>query len=324
MKSFVTGLLIGALVCGAAVWRFHSEPEAEKPAQEEKGKDHVEHSKDGEVSVKLEEEERQQMGLRTQPVAKAAFQPEIKAFGRVLNATDLPLLQAEITVAEVALKGSKAAFDRLKKLNGEVGNVSAQKVEEADEAMKKDEVAVQAARVKLMSAWGQGVAGRADLAALTERLAANKAALVRLDLPPGSATTSKSARLALPGNEDHPLEAEILGPAPVADPVTQSTSLICLVAAEGWTPGAAVIGFLPTGKEAATVSLPRSALLRHEGRVFVYQRHEDEFARVAVELQHAAGDAWLAKAELKAGDEIVVVGAQQLLAEELKGQTEED
>src|SRR3569623_3569697 len=114
MKSFVTGLIIGALVCGAAVWRFHGEPEAEKPAPEEKTKDHVEHSKDGAVSVKLEEKERQQMGLRTQPVAKAACQPEIKAFGRVLNATDLPLLQAEITVAEVGLKGSKAAFDRLK------------------------------------------------------------------------------------------------------------------------------------------------------------------------------------------------------------------
>ena len=326
MKTFLTGLLIGALLSGAAVWRFHGDAAADEPAaKEDKPKDHVEHAKDGAVSVKLEDGEQKQMGLRVEAASAASLRPETIAFGRVLNAAELPLLRAEINVAEVALKGSKLAFDRLKRLNGEAGTVSEQKVEEADEAMKKDEVALQAARVKLMTAWGQAVAERSDIEALAHQIAANDAALIRLDLPPGVTLKATTVRVALPGNEDRTMAAEILGPAPAADPVTQSASLICLIKARAWVPGAAVVGWLSDGaKEVAAVSVPRTALLRHEGVVFVYQRHDDEFARVPVEPAQALGDKWLVKGGLKAGDEIVVTGAQQLLAEELKGQTEAD
>ena len=56
----------------------------------------------------------------------------------------------------------------------------------------------------------------------------------------------------------------------------------------------------------------------------MYQRKaEGEFLRVPVTLQAALGDAWLAGGA-KAGDAIVVTGAQQLLSEELKGRMEED
>ena len=325
MKTFLTGLIIGALICGSAVWRFHEpEPKAEAK-EEEKAKDHTEHEKDGTTSIKLEDEEQKQMGLTVVAAKEAKLIAETKAYGRVLNAAELPLMLAEISVAEVALKGSKLAYDRLKRLNGEVGTVSEQKVEEANEAMKKDEVALQTAHVKLTTAWGQSVAQRPDIEALAKQISANEVALIRLDLPPGDGIKSTTARIALPGSEDHPLSVEILGPAPAADPITQSASLICLAKAKAWVPGAAVIGWLASddkGEEA--VSVPRSALLRHEGMVFVYQKHDDEFKRVPVEPARASGDAWVIKGELKAGDEIVVTGAQQLLAEELKGQSAEE
>ena len=326
MKSFLTGLLIGALVTGAAVWRFHGGAlDEEHPAGEAKPKDFVEHAKDGTASVKIEDEVYKQMGLRTAPLKALRTKAEAKAFGRVLNAAELPLHLAEINVAEVALRGSKLAFDRLKKLRGEAGTVSEQKVEEADEAMKKDEVALQSAHVKLLTTWGQAVAERKDLAELVRQIAANETALVRLDLPPGEVAGIKSARVALPGAEDRSMPAEVLGPAPQADPVTQSASLMCLVKAKGWVPGAALVGWLAgDGKDDSGVSVPRTALLRHEGVVFAYVKHEDKFTRVPVTLVRTLGEAWLVTEGLKAGDEVVVAGAQQLLSEELKGQSEPD
>ena len=325
MKSFITGLIIGGILCGAAVWRFHGPPEEEKDANKEEAvKDHVEHEKDGTTSIKLEEEEQKQMGLRVAQVKEAKLTTETKAYGRVLNAAELPLMLAEISVAEVALKGSKLAYDRLKRLNGEAGTVSEQKVEEANEAMRKDEVALQTAHVKLTSAWGQAVAKRPDIESLAKQIAANEVALIRLDLQPGEGLGAAKARVALPGSEDHPVNVEILGPAPAADPVTQSASLICLVNAKAWVPGAAVIGWLSgEDKGDAVISVPRSALLRHEGMVFVYHKHDDEYKRVPVELSRAQGDSWLVKGELKVDDEVVVTGAQQLLAEELKGPAED-
>ncbi|MDB6116966.1 MAG: hypothetical protein JWO08_747 [Verrucomicrobiaceae bacterium] len=327
MKTFIIGLLIGAILSGAAVWRFHAEPPATEAAHEEEHpKELAEHEKDGTVSVKIEEAGQKQMGLRFEVLTALPLQPETQAYGRVLNAAELPLLLAEINVAEVGLKGSKLAYDRLKRLNGEAGTVSEQKVEEAQEAMKKDEVALQSAHVKLVTTWGETVAGRSDIQALAEQITANAAALVRLDLPPGLAFNTKTARVALPGSEDKAMEAEVLGPAPTADPVTQSASLICLIKAKGWVPGTAVIGWLHEegAKAESAIAVPRTALLRHEGVVFVYLRHEDEFTRSPVDLTVAMGDKWLAKGGLKAGDEVVVAGAQQLLSEELKGQTEED
>ena len=58
--------------------------------------------------------------------------------------------------------------------------------------------------------------------------------------------------------------------------------------------------------------------------MFVYRRHDDEFTRVPVEPARPVGDAWLVRGGLKAGDEIVVMGAQQLLSEELKGPSSEE
>jgi multidrug efflux pump subunit AcrA (membrane-fusion protein) len=69
------------------------------------------------------------------------------------------------------------------------------------------------------------------------------------------------------------------------------------------------------------VVLPRGAVLRHEGRTFVYlQTAADTFERKAVTLGRPAGDEWFVGEGFKPGDKVVTVGAQELLSEELKGQ----
>ena len=86
--------------------------------------------------------------------------------------------------------------------------------------------------------------------------------------------------------------------------------------------GATVTGFLKLSGEAkAGVTVPRSAVVRSNGATWVYlQTGDDTFERVEVALDHPLDDGWFVAKGLKAETKVVVVGAQQLLSEELKGQ----
>ncbi len=53
------------------------------------------------------------------------------------------------------------------------------------------------------------------------------------------------------------------------------------------------------------------------------QTGDDLFQRVEVSLERPLENGWFTSAGVKPGDKVVVVGAQQLLSEELKGQAEE-
>jgi hypothetical protein len=177
---------------------------------------------------------------------------------------------------------------------------------------------------RLVLGWGKGVASQADLPAFVQSLVSQQAALVRVDVPLGERLTAPptGGRVAPLGAPENLAEAQYLGPAPSADPQTQSLGHLFLTKVDPPPPGTAVLAWLTIpGPSQSGVILPRSALLRHESRTFVYlQIAEDTFERKAVTLGRPAGDGWFVGEGLQPQDKAVVVGAQQLLSEELKGQ----
>ena len=86
------------------------------------------------------------------------------------------------------------------------------------------------------------------------------------------------------------------------------------------------MGWLEVSNEKQTeMAVPSAALLYHAGEVFVYvQGTGDDFTRVSVEVDRPYESGWLLHDGLKAGARVVVVGAQQLLSEELKGKGGEE
>ena len=61
--------------------------------------------------------------------------------------------------------------------------------------------------------------------------------------------------------------------------------------------------------------MPRAAVLRQDGRAFVYvEAPPGSFERREVSLLRPRDDGWLATGSLAAGDRVVVRGAQELLA----------
>jgi hypothetical protein len=326
VNKVIAGILAGVVLGGAAAWIFlRPSPSAEK-AEPEGGaatESFVHTDANGVVQIKLDQDTQARMGLKVSPLTAVQVQPEAKAFGRVLDPAPLAERMAERDSAQAALVASTQELDRLKTL-AQGQNASAKAIESAESAVRRDEAAVDTAKAHLLMGWGRALASRPDLPILVHSLLDEEAAVIRVDLPLGESLKDPPARarVASLSQPDSPLEVEVLSPAPVVDPQMQGQGFLLLCKSRALQPGAAVKAWLAlSGHAESGVAVPREALLRHEAEVFVYvQTGEETFVRRPVSLDRPLDAGWFVREGLKATDKVVVVGAQQLLSEELKGQ----
>jgi len=150
----------------------------------------------------------------------------------------------------------------------------------------------------------------------------NSRPVVRLAWPADAGASAPPALELETGEPGRRVPARLLGPAAEADPLTRRP--VYLYRAErGWpgsVSGAAVVAVVPRGAAAqAGVAVPDSAVVQWEGLAWVYVvRRPGAFARVRVPTGRPIPGGWLAGRPLRAGDSVVVVGAEQLLSEEFR------
>ena len=330
MKRILPGLLIGLALGAVGTWLLlkshHDEHEEKKPEAAHKEESHVIKT-NGQTLVKLDEKEQQSAGLKLAPLEATTLRPEARVFGRVLDASPLVQSQSEIMLARSALDASQKELARLKTLAADQ-NTSARALETAEALARRDQIALETAQMRLVSTWGKGVAGQNDLPAFIHSLASMETVLARLDLPFGSGAEGlpTGVRIAALTAEEKLLPAVLLGPAPSADPQVQGQGFLVHLKTASLPPGAALSGWLSLpGEEEKGVLVPRSALVRHAGEAFIYvQRSPGLFERHEVELAHPLEKGWFVAEGLKAGESIVISGAQQLLSTELKGEGGEE
>jgi len=310
------------------VW-FYEQQHAGAGAKEEKKEEKkepsfVQHTTNGETFLKLDAETQSRMGLKTEPLPAAQLKPEVQGYGHVLDPGPLATLLVEAASAKAALDASTKEFERLKLLHDQGQNASARALETAQAAMKRDQIQLDSVQPRLLLGWGKAVASQSDLPGFLHSLADREAALVRIDLPLDQALKSppSGGRLAAITSPENFVPGQFLGPAPNADPQMQSQGFFLLQKSSPLPPGSAVVGWLDVpGETESGVCVPRSALLRHEGEVFVYlQTGDDAFTRKQIELDRPIEKGWFVHEGLKPNDKVVIVGAQQLLSEELKSQ----
>ncbi len=357
MNKVILGIAIG-LALGAAgtvilvkypeVADFLRLPKAgkedEPPAPAEEP--FIQHDSSGQTVVKLDPKEQSLIGLKVMPLVAAEAPAEVKGFGRVLDPAPLAALVTEGASAQAALQASTKEYERVKTLFSQDQNASARALETAEAAMNKDRVALESVQLRLLAGWGKEIASRPDLQTFVVSLAARQAALIRVDLPLGDRpmTLPVSGRVAPVGVPDNAIDAQILGPAPTTDPQTQTEGYLLLVGAsprgrpssgQAQEPapaaGATLVAWLAVpGPARSGVIVPREAVLRHQGQTFVYLQKDDVFQRKAVTLERPIGNGWFVAvgannhSPLQPQAKVVVVGAQQLLSEELKGQGGEE
>jgi hypothetical protein len=278
----------------------------------------------GARAVRLDPGAQERLHLQVVPLAPAAVQPEVKGYGKVLDAAPLSALFTELASAQATLAASQNEYQRVKTLAAR-DNASERALEAARAAAERDRLLVQSARERIALSWGRAISDRSDLQDLVRRLAALEDLLVRIDLPAGEALASEPVRahLASLREEAPPAPAQFLSRAPSTDPQIQGQGFLFLMKNSlQLAPEAAVTGYLELRGEALQgVSIPRSAVVLYQRRTWVYVEVAPQaFERKPVDLAVPVDSGWFVTEGLRPGDRILVSGAQVLLSEELKSQ----
>lgn len=272
--------------------------------------------------VKLDPEAQKRAGLKTVRLTSLQYQPELTAYGRVVDPAPLAALVTEVSGAQASYAASNQEFERLKKLQQDQ-NASLRQLQAAEAAAQKDRITLDSAKQRLVLGWGRKIADQATSANWLQSVTRLESALVRVDLLAGESLPRppENARLETLRGGDRPLEAVYLSPAPLVDPLTQGQGLFFTVRTNttDLTPGAAIEAHIPIPGAAQTgVVVPRGAVLRYEGQTWVFvQASDNGFARRQVTLGQALDNGWLVSSGLAANDSVVVEGVQILLSEEL-------
>ncbi|HVY69012.1 MAG TPA: hypothetical protein VHH73_03750 [Verrucomicrobiae bacterium] len=321
-----TKLRLGlALMAGVAMSLSGCHPGADsaKPIATEKDKEKGKEPKSGPGVVRLEAEAVKKIGLQTETLKAAKFTPELKAYGQVLDPTPLAATVAELIPAMASAQNSRQEFERLTELHAQ-DNASTRALQAADLAAKRDQLAVEAALTRATLAWGKRVTSHPDLPGFVQSLVSLENALVRADLPAGQMLKEPPARALIFTLQESapPLAGEFFSEAPMVDPQSQGQGFFFLVRnpPTSLRPGATITATVPAGGEASQgVWIPRAAILRVEGKAWVYEAaSETEFHREEVNLEHPGAQGWFVTGDLKAGDKVVTTGAALLWSEETK------
>ncbi len=279
----------------------------------------------------------------------ATLEPRFTPLERVDLRTRLTTAQADVAATTASLEAARAAFERTKTLNAEGKTASDRALQEADARLKAESARLKAA-AETVSAIDASITARSgatgpiplslerggdviELAAqpgetlesgqAVLRVATFDRLLARVMLPSGARPPGdvRAARIVPLGREDRVLEGKRVALA-ASDPQFPGDTFVFGVDAADLPlrPGMALTAYLQVPGEAAKgVLLPRAAIVRQEGALWAYVRTaEDKVTRRPLERAVPAEAGWFVPAGFKAGEALVVAGAQQLLSEELK------
>jgi hypothetical protein len=329
----IASAIVGALIAvvflkkGSAAESAAATPPAEQPRVV---------VENGEPTINLDEETQKKIGIATTRLTTANTTEELEAFGNVVDVKELADFANQYAAARSQQQQAlaKAAFDerelqRLRTLNADNKNVSDRAVQEAAAMVAADNgqaaaanAAMQGTTAAVVQRFGPTIANAlANRTALYQNLVSMHEVLVELAMPngiaapqtvrinagPPASTTSGNAV----GGGSATVIATLLSTAPRVDPKLQGRTFFYLASGARLIAGMNVAALIPTSRGISRVVVPPDAVVSWEGRSWVYVRRAPaKFARIDVSA-------------VKAGDEVVTTGAQQLLSEEMRSQLHE-
>jgi biotin carboxyl carrier protein len=261
---------------------------------------------EGEARVVLDSAEVRRVGITVAPLSPAAAGAELRVPGEVVEEPErTAVIRAPVAGRLTPVQGSRwPALGARVAAGAELGQVS-------DARPLVAPIGGVVTRVGARP--GEIVADGQTLLELADR----SRPVVRLTWP---APDGPPRRLTL-GAGTRRLEADLIGPAQTADPLTRQ-AVYLYRARDTWpgaVPGTLVDAVVPRGKTAAGVLVPDRAVVQWDGLAWAYlQRAPGRYLRVRVPTDHAARGGWIAGAPLAPGDTVVVTGAEELLSEEFR------
>jgi hypothetical protein len=291
----------------------------------------------GQATVRLSSDQLKQIGLETAVLNAAPHLEQFRAYGTVVDVARITELtnsyanaQAQLQTAQAKFEVAKSAFERTKNLVQSVA-LPKKEAEAAEGTFRTDQAALAAAesQVKTLAAtaqqeWGP-VIGKGIIERSPEvvRLIERDRFLVQVTLSPG-VTLAEPPRSALAQApiRDANIDLQYVSPATRTDPRIQGLSFFFTAPGDsGLLPGMNTIVYVPSGKTYDGVFVEDTAIVRWQGRSWVYLRlGPDTFQRHPISTDQPVSDDDYVVRDIPAGSEIVTRGAQVLLSEEAKSE----
>jgi len=269
------------------------------------------------AAVELDAATQKRLGVATAPLAAARYAGELRGFARVLDPVPLATLDGDLLTAQAAAHASAAEAARTKALAAADATIALKTAQAAQAQASADAAKLALLRRRVGLEWGSAFMADGFRARLLAELVAGRAALVRIDAP-ASAANARSVQLEL-SQGDRPV-VTLLGSARTADTRLQSGGLVGVVRgpaaarlAVGLTAPAVLSG--PVGTMG--VLAPRSAVMRAQGKTFIYVRQDPtHFERRVLTGVVPQADGLFAAGGARPGEAVVVYGAAAIFAAE--------
>lgn len=283
-------------------------------------------------------EVQRQAGIRVARLETARMLPERETQAQVVDVG--PLLAsrwqyrdalAQLESARAALARSQAALDRLQALRRNPDDVSTRQLLDAQTARDENAAQVRSAdarrrsvRESVLREWGENVERRAlgGTDEESELFAGQALLLIAGGGSTGRAGAELSARAATSDGSGTAVPVTLLGSAPMGAAGLPGEAWLGLVPAPGFRVGTHVPVWLSTETAPRDgVRIPHGAVVWHGGAAWLYRRVDaTHFARQMISGAVDPDGSWFVPVAELAGSDVVVVGAQTLLSEELRAQ----
>jgi hypothetical protein len=292
--------------------------------------------------IELTKEAQHIAGLQTTEVQAARHRPEFMAYGKAVNLQPLLALRHQYLQALTEGASARAKFIQSQEGMNRVqdllnyGVAPKRRLQEQQSQWRVDKSQVDANHYGLQAIvneahlnWGKQLTGWAMTAdsGKLETFLSGKEILLQITLPsnrrlPGDVRT---VFVDAAGNRSKAREASFVSPAPQADVTVQGISYFFRTHADGLSPGMSVSAWIPENQDAAEgVIIPKSAVIWVMDQQFVYiKKEEKRFSRRLIKNPASMGEGYFIDKVIFPGEQVVTVGGQLLLSEELRGQIAE-
>jgi hypothetical protein len=330
-------LLASVIAVGGVTGRYEgaaaASPQPDDPSRAEPSRG----AEGDRAVVRLAPSQQKQIGLETAVVQAAPHPEQFRAYGTVLDISRITELtntyanaQAQLQTAQARLEVAKSAFDRTRNLVDSAA-LPKKEAETAEGTLRTDKAALAAAESQLRTLaataqqeWGPVIGrGIVERSPAVVRLIEREQFLVQVTLPPGSTVTgAPGAALAQAPARSANIDLQYVSPATRTDPRVQGVSYFYSAPGDsGLLPGMNTTVYVPSGKTYEGVFVEDTAIVRWQGRSWVYLRvRPDSFRRHPISTDQPVSDDDYVVRDIPSGSEIVVQGAQVLLSEEAKSE----
>jgi hypothetical protein len=274
-----------------------------------------------EEGVSLKPEEIEKMGIATTEARAITSEPEAAGFGVVAAHETVATAVAELRTAIAAARQSHSALERSKRLAGTPGAMPADTQETAERQALTDQAALELARQRLSSTFGQNPPWKiAENSPELLALASGQTKLVRVTFPLGSIDNEAPNRVRLAhigiAQAGKSWESHSVWRAP-ADATVPGRSFFATLKAGEVGEGDHLMAYAPVGAPEAGVLVPASAAIISAGKFWCYvEEKPGTFVRTEFDPNRPTPDGYFVKDGISPGDKIVTASAGQLLARE--------